>query len=266
MYHVAAFYHFTRIDDLAGHQQTLLAAGNEIGVCGTILVAPEGINSTIAAEDEQAIRAYVQNIARTYGFDFDLVKWSTAAEKPFGKFKVRPKKEIITMKRPEADPIRQTGVHVPPAEWNALIAQPDVFLIDTRNDYEVEAGTFAGAVDPVVKTFTEWADYVDKNMDPSKTPKVAMFCTGGIRCEKASSYLLAKGFAEVYQLSGGILKYLEEIPAEQSTWNGSCFVFDKRVGIGHGLTTTPMEWCQSCHAMAYPAGESCPQCQQAAVA
>lgn len=257
MFQVAAFYRFVELDDIANLCTQLRDAGAAVDACGTILIAPEGINATIAGPMGDAFRDYVAMIAKDYGLDPATIKWSTASDKPFGKFKVRAKREIITMKRPEANPTVQTGVHVDAADWNDLIAQPDVLLLDTRNDYETAVGIFEGAVDPVIKTFTQFAEYVDRNLDPAKTPKIAMFCTGGIRCEKASSYMLARGFREVYQLNGGILKYLETVPDSQSKWQGDCFVFDKRIALGQDLAETSYEWCDQCHAMAKPVGAVC---------
>jgi UPF0176 protein len=234
-YHVAAFYKFINLTDVHAHCARLHAQGDLAQLCGTILVAPEGINATVAVSDLGLLQTFIGYITATYDLDPDLVKWSTAASKPFQRFKVRPKKEIITMHRGDVDVAARTGTEILPQDWNDLIAQPDVLLVDTRNTYEVEIGTFKGAQTPPLNTFTDFADYVDRELDPAKTPKVAMFCTGGIRCEKASSYMLQKGFAEVYQLKGGILKYLEQVPEKDSQWQGTCFVFDERVALGHGL-------------------------------
>jgi UPF0176 protein len=197
------------------------------------------------------------------------LKYSSASKTPFNRFKVRPKKEIITMKQPDADPNKQVGQHVEAQDWNALINDPEVILIDTRNDYETKIGIFEGALDPQIKVFTEFPDWVEKNLDPAKHKKVAMFCTGGIRCEKASSYMLAQGFENVYHLKGGILKYLETIPADQSKWNGGCFVFDQRVSVLHGLEEGGHAVCHGCREPltpeetqdpTYEKGVSCPHC------
>jgi UPF0176 protein len=181
------------------------------------------------------------------------VKFSHADEKPFKKLKIRLKREIVTFKQPEADPTKIVGTYVAPQDWNVLIDQPDVVVLDTRNKYETMIGTFAKAQDPDIDVFTEFADYVRKNLDPARDKKIAMFCTGGIRCEKASAFMRAEGFEEVYHLKGGILKYLEEIPPEQSQWNGECYVFDRRIAVGHGLTTGRYAMCFNC---GYPLADS----------
>jgi UPF0176 protein len=183
--------------------------------------------------------------------------------------KVKLKKEIVTMGVPGIDPTEQAGQYVKPEDWNALVNDPDVLLIDTRNDYEVDVGTFKGALDPRITTFREFPEYVKKNIDPQRQPRVAMFCTGGIRCEKASAYMLQQGFTEVYHLQGGILKYLENVPAEESLWQGECFVFDQRVAVGQGLAPGHYELCYGCSrpitaeektSPKYQAGISCPHC------
>jgi UPF0176 protein len=203
------------------------------GIRGTLLIAPEGINATLSgapaemAETLAVLRADPRFAALE-------TKHAVAAAHPFKRLKVKLKREIIAFDRPEADPTVRTGTRVAPADWNALIDQPDVLLLDTRNDYEVAAGTFAGAVDPGLKHFRHFPDYVAAGLDPAKHKRVAMFCTGGIRCEKASAYLLAHGFDEVYQLDGGILAYLDQVPTEQSRWQGACFVFDDREVVGGG--------------------------------
>lgn len=232
---VAALYKFAKVEDPAALRETLFAAGELSGLCGTLLVAPEGINGTVAGSEGAiaALRALLDADPRFV----DGLSWkiSHAAQKPFGRWFVKLKKEIVTLRAPEADPTRLVGTYVKPEAWNALIARPDITLVDTRNDYEVSAGTFAGAIDPKTTTFTAFPEWVDRNLDPEKHPAVAMFCTGGIRCEKASSLLLAKGFREVFHLEGGILKYLETVPEENSAWRGECFVFDERERIRHGL-------------------------------
>jgi UPF0176 protein len=173
------------------------------------------------------------------------LKFSTATEMPFQRMKVRLKKEIVTLGDPQTDPLRRVGTYVTPAEWNRLLDEAGIVLLDTRNDFEVEMGTFEGAVDPRIKRFSEFKDFVKNELDPTQHRKVAMFCTGGIRCEKASSYMLAQGFEEVFHLKGGILKYLEEVPETESRWNGGCFVFDERVALGHGLVEQAGETGQS---------------------
>ncbi len=194
---------------------------------------------------------------------------SYAGDMPFYRMKVRLKKEIVTLGVPNIDPNEKVGIRVAPEDWNALISDPDVVLIDTRNGYEYDIGTFRGAIDPATDTFREFPEYVSKNLDPAKHKKVAMFCTGGIRCEKATSFMLEQGFEEVYHLQGGILKYLEKIPAEKSLWEGECFVFDQRVAVGHGLALGEYDQCHACRypvspqdkaSPKYQEGISCPHC------
>jgi len=237
-------------------------------ICGTLLIAPEGINGTLAGQGD-AIPTLIDFLDEVAGVKSGELKYSSAEERPFRRVKVRLKKEIITMKAPEADPTKQVGTYVAPADWNEIISDPDVTLVDTRNTYETAVGIFEGAIDPQIESFTEFKDYVHENMDPKKQKKVAMFCTGGIRCEKASSYMLAHGFEEVYHLQGGILKYLEEVPAEESKWEGDCFVFDRRVAVGQNLEESPYQICYGCRfplstedlkADSYEAGVSCPHC------
>ena len=227
---VAAFYKFVAIDDLAELRQELRALLARHEAKGTILVAPEGINGTISASpaDMDAILAHLRADAR---FADLAVECATAAAHPFRRLKVKLKREIITLRRPEADPTRRAGTYVTPEDWNRLIADPNVLVLDTRNIYEVEAGTFQRAVDPRLAHFTDWPAFVEANLDPARHRKIAMFCTGGIRCEKASAYLLAHGFEDVYHLKGGILNYLAQVPKDESLWQGECFVFDERVGV-----------------------------------
>jgi UPF0176 protein len=271
-YKVAAFYRFTPVADIPALRDAIVNFGANLdGMCGTILLAPEGVNGTIGAKPE-ALDAMIAFLDAQIGVTQGELKYSAASGKPFNRFKVRPKKEIITLKRPEADPNKLVGQYVEAKDWNALIADPEVLLIDTRNDYETKVGIFEGAIDPALKIFTEFPDWVENNLDPAKHKKVAMFCTGGIRCEKASSYMLAKGFEEVYHLKGGILKYLETIPADQSKWKGECFVFDKRVAVGHGLEEGAHSICYACREPlspeeaqhdSYEEGVSCPHCADA---
>lgn len=233
---VAAFYQFADLaTDFEGMREPLRNLMDTHGVRGSILLAPEGVNGTIAgpADGVNAVLAQLRSHPRLAGLEHKE-SWCNAL--PFQRSKVRLKKEIITFRKEEANPNIQVGTYVEAEDWNDLITQPDIALVDTRNDYEVEVGTFKGAIDPNIEQFTDFAKFVEENMDPAKTPRVAMFCTGGIRCEKASAYMLAKGFKEVYHLKGGILKYLENVPAEQSLWEGGCFVFDEREAVGHGLT------------------------------
>lgn len=233
-YKVAAFYRFVKINDVPALQAEIKAFCAAHDILGTILLAPEGINGTIAGEAGQ-LDLTVDFLDRVCGLRQGEVKFSTGKDKPFMRLKVRAKREIITMKCPEADPTTRTGIEVSPEDWNDLINDPDVLLIDTRNDYETGIGIFEGALDPNIRHFSQFPDFVKDHLDPAKHKKVAMFCTGGIRCEKASSYMLNHGFETVYQLKGGILKYLENIPADESKWNGACFVFDGRLALEHGL-------------------------------
>lgn len=250
-YKVAALYKFTPIADNAALREKIYAFAKENvpSICGTLLLANEGINGTIAAypDEMDKMTAYLDRILHVKGeakaCEF---KYSHASEQPFNRFKVRLKKEIVTLRAPEANPNELVGEYVEPKDWNDLINDPDVVLVDTRNDYETKVGIFEGAIDPDIKIFTEFKDYVAENMDPAKDKKVAMFCTGGIRCEKASAYMLAQGFENVYHLKGGILQYLEEVPEEESKWKGDCFVFDQRVAVGHGLEEGDWKVCHAC--------------------
>lgn len=232
MWQVVAFYGFY---DLTNARDALRSRLREIGqrvnVCGSILLADEGVNGTIAAPSREGLDEILAELT----LDPDNVKFSTASVQPFFKYKVRLKKETITMRAPEANPAMRVGQYVMPCEWNDLISREDVLLIDTRNDYEVEMGSFEGALDPKIPHFTHFKDFVANLPEEAKSKKIAMFCTGGIRCEKASSYMMAHGFTDVYHLKGGILKYLEDVPVSESKWQGSCFVFDKRVALEHGL-------------------------------
>jgi UPF0176 protein len=235
---VAALYQFAALPDFRCLREPLRALCLELGLKGSILLATEGINGTVAGSDG-GIDALVAELREGTLFGGRLdhleLKFSRAEVMPFGRMKVRLKKEIVTLGDPNADPVRQVGTYVEPSDWNALIASPDTLVIDTRNAFEVAIGTFEGAIDPNIASFGQFKNFVAQQLDPARHKKIAMFCTGGIRCEKASSLLLAEGFAEVYHLRGGILKYLEEIPEGQSRWRGECFVFDERVALGHGL-------------------------------
>ena len=265
---VAAIYKFVKLNDCAAMREPLLARCDALGITGTLLLATEGINGTIAGT-----RAGIDQILSYLRCDPRLAdlehKESTADLPPFYRMKVKLKNEIVTMGVPGINPTEQVGLYVNPEDWNALISDPDVLLIDTRNDYEVEVGTFRGAVDPRITTFREFPEYVKKHIDPQQKPRIAMFCTGGIRCEKASAYMLQQGFPEVYHLQGGILKYLENVPEEESLWQGECFVFDQRVAVGHGLAPGHYELCYGCsrpitadakNSAKYQAGISCPNC------
>jgi UPF0176 protein len=238
MYKVAALYQFAALPDFRQLQAPLRALCDQLGIRGSLLLADEGINGTIAGKDAE-IDALVRELETGVLFAGRLhnleLKFSRASVMPFTHMKVRLKKEIVTLGDPLTDPTRQVGTYVDVADWNALIADEDTLVLDTRNAFEVAMGTFEGAVDPEIGSFSQFKDFVARTLDPAKHKKIAMFCTGGIRCEKASSYMLAHGFAEVYHLKGGILKYLEDIPASESRWHGECFVFDQRVALGHGL-------------------------------
>jgi UPF0176 protein len=235
---VAALYQFARLPDFRELREPFRAVCARLGLKGSLLLAPEGINGTVAGMPE-AIDAFVGELQHgaPFGGRFDNLelKFSSSSTMPFGRMKVRLKKEIVTLGDAEVDPTRQVGTYVDPADWNALIAAPDTLVIDTRNAFEVAMGTFEGAVDPGLRSFSQFKEFTARHLDPAKHRKIAMFCTGGIRCEKASAYLLSHGFAEVYHLKGGILRYLEGVPEEQSRWRGECFVFDERVALGHGL-------------------------------
>jgi UPF0176 protein len=265
---VAAVYKFVKLADSASLREPLLAQCDALGITGTLLLAEEGINGTIAGTRSgiDNILAYLRSDPRLGDLEH---KESFAEHPPFYRMKVKLKKEIVTMGVPDIDPTERVGRYVKPEDWNALIRDPDVLLVDTRNDYEVDVGTFKGAVDPRITTFREFPDYVKRNFDPEKQPRVAMFCTGGIRCEKASAYMLQQGFPEVYHLQGGILKYLENVPAGESLWQGECFVFDQRVAVGQGLAPGHYELCYGCSrpitveekaSPKYQAGVSCPHC------
>ena len=242
---IAAFYRFLDIADPAALQQVLKPQLTALDICGTLLIAPEGINGTLAGAAE-SVEAMLDLLATTCGLSRDDVKFSHSEARPFNRLKVRLKREIITFNQPQANPALQVGAYVKAADWNALLDDPDVLLLDTRNDYETAIGTFAGATVPPLATFTEFAGYVRQLPAEAKQKKVAMFCTGGIRCEKASSFMLAEGFGEVYHLQGGILKYLEEVPQTDSRWQGDCYVFDRRMSVGHGLVTGRHTMCFNC--------------------
>ena len=238
MLKVAALYQFTPLPDFRDLRAPLREVCAALGIKGTLLLAPEGINGTVAGTAD-AVDALIAQLraGELFGGRLDNLelKYSCAVAPPFRRLKVRLKKEIVTIGDRTIDPAAKAGTYVDAQDWNALIASPDVTVIDTRNAFEVALGSFAGALDPKLNRFGEFPDFAARALDPSKHRKIAMFCTGGIRCEKASAYLLAQGFAEVFHLKGGILKYLEQIPEDQTRWNGECFVFDERVALSHGL-------------------------------
>ena len=235
---VAAFYQFTALPDFRGLREPLRAICANLKLRGSVLLAHEGINGTLAGS-ARAIDALIAELrdGELFGGRLDNLelKFSSSSAMPFARLKVRLKKEIVTLGDVETDPARVVGTYVDATDWNDLIAASDTLMIDTRNAFEVAMGSFAGAVDPEIKSFGQFKDFVTNTLDPQKYKKIAMFCTGGIRCEKASAYLLSRGFAEVYHLKGGILKYLEAVPESESRWRGECFVFDERVALGHGL-------------------------------
>jgi len=235
---VAALYQFAALPDFRELREPLRALAAGVGLKGSVLLAHEGINGTVAGGGE-GIDAFVRELQHgaLFGGRLDQLelKFSSASEMPFQRLKVRLKKEIVTLGDTAVDPTRQVGTYVEPSDWNQLIAAPDTLVIDTRNAFEVAMGTFEGAVDPGLKSFGQFKEFAAQQLDPAKHKRIAMFCTGGIRCEKASAYLLAQGFNEVYHLKGGILRYLEGVSEEESRWRGECFVFDERVALGHGL-------------------------------
>jgi len=267
---VCALYKFVTLDNYEALREPLRQVMEENGVRGTLLLAQEGVNGTVAGTRTaiDTLLAWLQADKRLAGI---VYKESFDDHNPFYRTKVKLKKEIVTMGVEGIDPKKVVGTYVKPADWNALISDPDVVLVDTRNDYEVQVGTFKGAVNPVTDTFREFPAYVKENMDPGKQKKVAMFCTGGIRCEKSTAYMKEQGFDEVYHLEGGILKYLEEVPQEETLWEGECFVFDNRVTVNHQLEKGQYDQCHACrmpiteadkqHAH-YVQGVSCHHCYE----
>jgi len=267
---VAALYQFAPFPDPAALKPALEAVCREGAIKGTLLLANEGINGTVAGSAD-SIRGLLDHIRSLPGCGGLDVKFSSAPTMPFHRMKVRLKREIVTMGRPDIDPRAAVGTYVDPAEWNELIANPETVVIDTRNDYEVAIGTFARAVDPGTTSFRDFPEWFRQNRDALIGPgtKVAMFCTGGIRCEKSTAFLKSEGVEQVYHLKGGILRYLEEVPPELSLWQGECFVFDERVSVGHGLTTGKHSLCRACRrplseadraSSLYEPGASCPGC------
>ncbi len=237
-YKVAAFYQFAALPDFRELREPLRTICADLELKGSVLLAHEGINGTLAGSHD-AIAALIAELrdGALFGGRLDNLelKFSSASTMPFARLKIRLKKEIVTLGDAKIDPTRTVGTYVDAADWNNLIAAPDTLVIDTRNAFEVTMGSFAGAVDPNIESFGQFKDFAARALDPQQHKKIAMFCTGGIRCEKASAYLLSRGFAEVYHLKGGILKYLEAVPESESRWRGECFVFDERVALGHGL-------------------------------
>ena len=268
---VAALYRFVRLEDYENLRGPLLAFCEARGIRGTLLLAEEGINGTIAgtAQAISEVLAYLKKDDRLADLE---CKFSYNTDRPFLRMKVKLKKEIVTMGRPGIDPNQCVGRYASPEQWNALVDDPECLVIDTRNDYEVEIGTFQGAINPNTTSFREFPEWVENNLDPSKHKKVAMFCTGGIRCEKSTSLLVSMGFEDVWHLQGGILNYLEKTPVEQTRWDGECFVFDSRVSVDHHLEKGSYDQCYACRfpiddaqkaSDLYVLGVSCPRCHDA---
>ena len=268
MYLVAALYKFVQIDNCEALQSLLKSTCEANAIIGTLLIATEGINGTVAGRKEnvEILLQVLQDDERFADID---VKLSFATERPFYRLKVKVKKEIVTMGVEGVCPTNIVGEYVEPNDWNQLLSDPDLVLIDTRNDYESTVGSFEGAVHPITRNFREFPEWLSEQKNISKDKKIAMFCTGGIRCEKATSFMKKQGYEHVYHLKGGILRYLEEIPEDKSLWNGSCFVFDQRVGIEHELKESSLSLCYACgfpvleedkETEQYEAGVSCPNC------
>lgn len=265
---VAALYKFVTLPKYKALQQPLLDVCNANGIKGTLLLASEGINGTVGGP-EAGIRALLDYLHANADFSDLTHKESWSEDMPFLRMKVRLKEEIVTMGVPGTDPNKIVGSYVKPEDWNALISDPDVVLVDTRNDYEVGIGTFKGAIDPNTTNFRDFPEWVQKNKDVLNKPKVAMFCTGGIRCEKSTAYMKEQGYDDVYHLEGGILKYLEDVPKAQSLWEGECFVFDSRISVKHGLEEGSYDQCYGCRwpiteedksSDKYIKGVCCPRC------
>lgn len=265
---VAALYHFFRLDAPAQWQPQLFSRCQDNGIKGTLLLAHEGINGTIAGPKD-GIEVVIADLKGRPGLAGLEVKYSHADAMPFLRLKVRLKQEIVTMGQPGTDPTAAVGRYVTPEDWNALIARDDVVVIDTRNDYEVAIGKFEGAIDPETESFRDFPAWWARHHNAFAGKKVAMYCTGGIRCEKSTSFLIGQGVEEVFHLQGGILKYLEEMPEENSLWDGECFVFDQRVSVGHGLKQGPYSLCHACRrpiteedtrSPLFEKGVTCPSC------
>lgn len=265
---VATFYRFVALADYAALAAKLHNSASANRLLGTIIIAAEGINATLAG-DSSALRRWLAELTRDERFADLAPRLMKAPRMPFYRLKVKLRDEIVTLGQPDVAPHERTGTHVGPEQWDELLEDPEVLVIDARNRYEVAVGTFAGATDPQTESFRQFPDYVNENLDPAVHRKVAMFCTGGIRCEKASAWMLARGFTDVYQLSGGVLAYLQQKTAEEGRWRGGCFLFDQRVAVGYGLERSDIEICHGCRypltpseraAPEYEAGVSCPHC------
>jgi len=265
---ICALYKFTRLDDFEEIQGPLKIFLESLNIRGTLLLAKEGVNGTIAGDNESIMKSldYLQKDERLVGLEY---KFSYSEKPPFKRLKVKLKKEIVTLGVSNIDPIFSSGTYVKPADWNELINDPDVVLIDTRNNYEFEIGSFKGSINPNTETFREFPAYTKNNLEKYRDKKIAMFCTGGIRCEKSTAYLKSKGFENVFHLQGGILKYLEEVKEDESLWEGECFVFDDRVAVKHNLELGKYDQCHACRFPItdedkehphYEKGASCPRC------
>lgn len=265
---VAAFYLFSPMSDIAAWQPELLQKCRDLNLRGTILLAPEGINGTVSGQDA-ALDRLLEYLRQRPELASLQAKFSFAHRAISRRMKVKLKREIVSFDLPGFNPVSRAGTYVKPEDWNEVLADPDVVCIDTRNDYEVAVGQFTGAINPKTQSFKAFTEYVQQHLDPAKHRKVAMYCTGGIRCEKATAWMRDRGFAEVLHLEGGILKYLEVVPPEQSRWQGECFVFDERVTVGHDLQPGSYESCHACRMAVSAAdklqptfehGVSCPHC------
>ena len=265
---ICALYKFTRLDDFEEIQDPLKIFLDSLNIRGTLLLAKEGVNGTIAGDNDSIMKSldYLQKDVRLVGLEY---KFSYSEKPPFKRLKVKLKKEIVTLGLSDIDPIFSSGTYVKPADWNELINDPDVVLIDTRNNYEFEIGSFKGSINPNTETFREFPAYTKNNLEKYRDKKIAMFCTGGIRCEKSTAYLKSKGFENVFHLQGGILKYLEEVKEDESLWEGECFVFDDRVAVKHNLELGKYDQCHACRFPItdedkehphYEKGASCPRC------
>lgn len=265
---ICALYKFTRLDDFEEIQGPLKIFLESLNIRGTLLLAKEGVNGTIAGDNDSIMKSldYLQKDERLVGLEY---KFSYSEKPPFKRLKVKLKKEIVTLGVSNIDPIFSSGTYVKPADWNELINDPDVVLIDTRNNYEFEIGSFKGSINPNTETFREFPAYTKNNLEKYRDKKIAMFCTGGIRCEKSTAYLKSKGFENVFHLQGGILKYLEEVKEDESLWEGECFVFDDRVAVKHNLELGKYDQCHACRFPItdedkehphYEKGASCPRC------
>ena len=265
---ICALYKFTRLDDFEEIQGPLKIFLESLNIRGTLLLAKEGVNGTISGDNDSIMKSldYLQKDERLVGLEY---KFSYSEKPPFKRLKVKLKKEIVTLGVSNIDPIFSSGTYVKPADWNELINDPDVVLIDTRNNYEFEIGSFKGSINPNTETFREFPTYTKNNLEKYRDKKIAMFCTGGIRCEKSTAYLKSKGFENVFHLQGGILKYLEEIKEDESLWEGECFVFDDRVAVKHNLELGKYDQCHACRFPItdedkehphYEKGASCPRC------